>query len=59
MTRHQRSQTRFQADRVAEYHRQAKADYATGQQTREGMDRADALRRESWRKPDSSPRTDS
>ncbi|MFB7496047.1 hypothetical protein ACFC09_15370 [Streptomyces sp. NPDC056161] len=37
-----------QENRVAELHRQAQEDYAGGQDAREGMDRADALRRECW-----------
>lgn len=45
--------------RVAELHRQAAADYATGQGAREGMDRADALRREMWGTPTSVPGTPS
>mgnify|MGYP001126836359 CR=1 FL=1 len=48
-----------QTDRVAELHGQAAADYATGQAAREGMDRADALRREMWGTSATSPGTPS
>ncbi|WP_405893790.1 hypothetical protein OG272_16055 [Streptomyces sp. NBC_00104] len=52
-------QPQDQADSVAELHRQAAADYVTGQLARAGMDRADALRREMWAKSATSPGTDS
>ncbi|MEU3785238.1 hypothetical protein [Streptomyces sp900129855] len=41
-------------DRVAALHTQCREDYATGQTAREGMDRADALRREMWGAPTAS-----
>ncbi|WP_413808164.1 hypothetical protein [Streptomyces sp. OE57] len=49
MTTQQQSQPRGREARVAEHQRQAAEDYRTGQDIREGMDRADALRREMWR----------
>lgn len=44
----QKTQPVGQEARVAELHRQAREDYATGEANRDGMDRADALRRECW-----------
>ncbi|MEH0410926.1 hypothetical protein [Streptomyces scabiei] len=48
MTAQQQSQPQGQEARVAEEHRQAQEAYRNGQAAREGMDRADALRREMW-----------
>lgn len=41
-------QPQGQEARVAELHRRAAEDYRTGGAAREGLDRADALRREMW-----------
>ncbi|XVV35009.1 hypothetical protein ACQPXT_13575 [Streptomyces sp. CA-100214] len=41
-------QTQGKAARVAELQRKAAEDYGNGSEAREGMDRADALRREMW-----------
>ncbi|WP_234374078.1 hypothetical protein, partial [Streptomyces scabiei] len=48
VTAQQQSQPQGQEARVAEEHRQAQEAYRNGQAAREGMDRADALRREMW-----------
>ncbi|MGA5202754.1 hypothetical protein [Streptomyces variegatus] len=42
------NQQQGQTDRVADLHREADEDYASGAEARAGMDRADALRREMW-----------
>ncbi|MET9819599.1 hypothetical protein [Streptomyces sp. NPDC006355] len=46
----QNQQPQGQAARVAEEHRKAQDAYQNGQAARQGMDRADALRREMWGK---------